>query len=304
MKPFTVELKATPILFEFDKKFISEQKIFTSQRVGVDALTKINDGMDAYWLQSDECVIYSYFKKELLEKLNRRIWSDDRKDMKRTLKQMVSHTDNNSISVVQTYERIKRKLIKRVESRRLNRYLNSITICRKSSIKTLINRFGILTEIPRLKLESSISLKEISKKLRIPVSRVYHLWRILKNFDKDSIIKMNNSLLVKIGIQDYLHKIFLQVKESSTLQLSTVKTLYEQSLENCSYDNFINYSAFYKSFKEFGFRYQNIQYKPRVKRMAVGVHLKNFLDFYLFILTRADRFLVVYIDESSVCPSN
>lgn len=85
------------------------------------------------------------------------------------------------------------------------------------------------------KLDTDEPLKDLTKKLNISMIQVYHLWRTLKNTERDVIVELNNTLLDKIGFNDYLHKFFSQVRESSTLQTMTIKALYEQVLANCPY---------------------------------------------------------------------
>lgn len=134
--------------------------------------------------------------------------------------------------------------------------------------------------------------------------RAYYLWRVYKKIGDHSLKTLNDSIINQIGVADFVSKFFSCVKDCTEFYLKNVKALYKDAAELWPYGTFISYNSFYNNFKQFGFRYQNKLYKPIAKRIAIQGHLNDFLDVYLYFVTSSDRFVVVYVDESSICPSN
>lgn len=66
----------------------------------------------------------------------------------------------------------------------------------------------------------------------------------------------------------------------------------------------MSFSDFYKCIESFGIKYRQIAYIKKVAKPLSKSHLKYFIKIYLFILVSREFFEVIFIDESSVCPSN
>lgn len=131
----SIDIKSTPIFFEFSKRFAAKQKLFAHTVIVIDAQLRVGSRNTDHWLSYDEFIIDSFFNRELLEDLSSRIHPNNRNAMKKTLKTVTCSTYSHMTSITKAYERIRNKYVKRVESRRFNRYLYTVTICRRTIIK-------------------------------------------------------------------------------------------------------------------------------------------------------------------------
>lgn len=121
MTSFTVEFKGIPILFDFDQSLASRKKFFSEKQAILNPIDQVRTSRQVCWLKSTKCIIDSFFNPCHLADLSKDNNYSDRRYMRKILQGKSYSLLKKTVSVVKTHESRKKHLIKRVESRHLNR---------------------------------------------------------------------------------------------------------------------------------------------------------------------------------------
>jgi len=147
-------------------------------------------------------------------------------------------------------------------------------------------------------------LKDIAKELNVSLNNVKHLINQLVKTKCLIIANLNEEIINKILDSHLLDKFLERNSTNQTFLNSSLLKNFKTFKDNNTIMGDISFNQFYESFKQYGYKYRQIAYVRKIYRNISISHLKVFIDIYLYFILSPELFHLVFIDETSLCPSN
>ena len=177
-------------------------------------------------------------------------------------------------------------------------------ICLEPRILKKIRKFTEYRQIFKLRYENRRSLQRISQTLSLPLNKVTNGWRLLRKTKGNILTTIHDDITFTIHKKQKIREFLAKILTDDKINLLATRQIYREALSEANDNLWFSFNEFYLEFKRFGFRYNNIRYAPKLSREVRGQQLQNFLTVYLYFVIFEHRFEILFIDESSICPSN
>lgn len=299
-----ISYKGTPVFFEFPSKDFDGSSAFKDRQADFHLGIPLQSTGSHIWLRGHECIIDSAREKIQLGKLSRRIRQQDKKELLKTFELIIGDHDNKTISALNNYAEFHRTYMNLEDKLYMKQVFEMFQILGVTCIKKKIKKLHECLQIARLKLRKGLSLKGIASNRSLSLTRVSYLWTQIRRTHglifNDLINEIHKAASKRHYLKSYVdsekfHSMFRENSlRKSFIHALTVKT------ENIDF----TFDDFYKEFKDVGFRYQSIRYSPHQSKIYDTRHLESFIQVFLYFVLSEDRFETLFVDESSVCPSN
>lgn len=152
--------------------------------------------------------------------------------------------------------------------------------------------------------EGENSPLKIAEKTKVHVSRVRRLLRTLQRPDRTFFEKKITALQSIEMMNRKLVEFFDSLwPEDLALSLS-LKELYAKFALSLPDPKSISLQGFYHAMRELQFRFRSVKFERPVKYPVAPAEMRDFLDLFVFLLFNENKFLLVFVDESSIHPNN
>lgn len=145
---------------------------------------------------------------------------------------------------------------------------------------------------------------EIAKKCALSETQITHLLRLLRQTDGTSVFRILERLHLEKEKSLLFTNFLSHFPQLNLFLLSTMRSQFEMFQENFDSSKLFTFDEFRRSMLDAGFKNRQIHYEPLHRRSFFLSDVQKFFDVLAHIYIRDDLFEVVFIDESSVCPSN
>lgn len=250
-----------------------------------------------------DCIIDSNRNNSLLHRLRSGISKRNFKAMTDLVKDLCKPESNILQEITKDYLKYELKMCKSKEYQAFKLSVYLWNQCCDSQTKKKIRSFHLLTSILSLRNRQKFTLRRIASQLNVSLNKTTSSWNQIRVTKCKCITELYDDICQEILTTDFLLRYFEQIKVEKTRQLDTLKIRYQNSVKLSSHLYCFTFTKFYLVFKRYGYPYSSIKYAQRQFRVVEKRHLQNFLLVYLFMPMFQCRFLVVFVDQSSVCPS-
>lgn len=267
------------------------------------------DAIDGYfprslWLNYADCVIDSSRNNSLLKTILARIPSRELKAVSVLFKEITNQKDLLLTEMIGRYSKLERKHNRSKDYKQLDSRTRIWTKCCDNQTRKKIRKYLQLERIIELRLNENYTLTRIAAKLNLSLNKVSDLWRQLRESKLNNVVQLHHEILNRISTNDFLQQYFDNLLNGDEHHKKTAVQLYDEAKIMYKGTWEFTFSYFFAAFKQYGFLHKSIRYEARAAKVVNGWHLQNFLNVYLHFLLVSRRFRILFIDESSICPSN
>lgn len=206
--------------------------------------------------------------------------------------------------LIQHFYDTKRSLVPARSRRKIHKRNVAFEQCRKPSIAAKLVRLERLCTMTRLLTRHKMTVSSAARLMNISIGSATNLKRQIVS-SRGAVIcdveaKIASQLDASVAIQMFLE----QNQSNSKFLANSIAQNFTTFMSNSNASPTVSNSAFYTQLHDFGFRHRAIKYKKSVRQPLKPAHVRLFGKFYCFVLLRPDLFDLVFLDETSVCPSN
>lgn len=304
MPKVSIVYKGTPVITNFvnyyhTKNFYLHSKAITYdlEDIGLIKTSKLMIPCNMCWIDSGNDDI-------VLQKIIRLIDSSKIGEIFRTLKNTFAKDTNPSSRLVTNFLNIESETLDNQDKDQQKFQMFAQQRLNQIHISKLVIKVNNLITLYWLRHKHNLTLRECASRMNMTISRASYLWYSLTKSEckiKTAVIdKIKNDL-----VQGYELKTIFEANVSNNSFLShTLTQNHRIIIANRSDSPEILFHKFFKEFTSFGFKLRQISYKRKKHRTISDSHMKSFVLNYLFFIFTPELFEIVFIDESSICPSN
>lgn len=165
-------------------------------------------------------------------------------------------------------------------------------------------RFAIAAEVTALRIRKHLSLRAIAQQMCLTTSRIRGIWTRIRNSSGQCIVDLGKKIADSATQARFLEAFFEARKTDSVFLGQTLKVNHRAALALAPPNVCPNFDAFYQAARKSGLRFRVIRYGPHIRWHAPRQHKRAFAELLLHVSLARDKFYLVCIDESAVCPAN
>lgn len=256
------------------------------------------------WLSARECVIDSVRQSTHLKRLKQRIRRGDARLVGELYNATLRKENPLVKKIAREFGLQQRKCVRSAAYKRANLRSYLSLKCCDGQVRKKIRKYLRCERIIRLKTQHKKTLKGIAHTLKISISTTTELWRKIRVTKGQILVKLQNEISNRIALNDFLQQYLEGISDNSETLLKTSRQLYEDARAKCNGAYTFTCTYFFGAFKKFGFQHRSLRYEAKAAKVISGWHLQNFFSVYMFFVFMHRKFRVIFIDESSICPSN
>lgn len=158
-------------------------------------------------------------------------------------------------------------------------------------------------QILDLRKSTSMTLKQIAAELKTSFSRIMYVWRLLRG-NGSRLVNDQHKLDSQLILEENFLTCFGELIRKNNLCMQPLKTIFVHFAKEYPYLKIRNLAHFRKLVAQHGFIYRHAYYISS----QTGSWSRNELNFAALLMSELvlnpDTFDVLWIDESSICPTN
>ena len=299
-----VSFKGSLVLFDLPSIAFEASEAFAEQSVKywLDIYDPVQDR--ALFLRADDCVIDSGRQCAKLKAICRRVSSRDWKTAEAVFEDRTGQTNHLREEALLRFQNTRRRLIFGREAEGRNRLHTLKTVGAKCGVGKKIKKYAFSLQVAKLRLSRRMPLQVIAAQLGRSLTEVAGCWARVRGTAGDSLVAMHKDIQQTLATEVQLEAFFAARAHDLAFLNQPLRVSFARAKTAAAIDESTSFDHFYHSFRKFRFKYRDIKYAPKCFRPVQGHHLSQFHDLYLYFLIFENRFELIFVDESSVCPSN
>lgn len=256
------------------------------------------------FLTDEDCIIDNGKGSGAVDLICDKISRRERRRLWRTFDARFGQSESAHLDSIRRFQRMKRKLITEGEFEAVSQRKRFQKILSNAQIRKKIRKLTDALNVISVRRGSGRSLRSISKDLGISESRVGSIWTRTRGTNGLYLKALFDELNNQITQYDALITYFNKRQDDEGFLNTTLRKGYEDLIHENGRSKGISFSEYYSKFKEFGFRQKTIRYVRKVPRPVARHQMANFIEAYLYFLLHEEKFELLFMDESSINPSN
>ena len=171
-------------------------------------------------------------------------------------------------------------------------------------VAKLLERLARGTQIAVLRIRKRLSLRAIARCLGLAESRVRDLWTKVRRSQGQCLVDLRRRLVERVLQRRFLDTFFKARRTDQPFLGRTMRANHLDALALAPPDHPLTLTAFWQGAHDSGLRYRPIRYAPRLRRTLPPRHRRAFAELLLCLAHQDERYYLVALDESAVCPAN